>query len=229
MATVAQIDQVKTTTAGNKSTATAAPTLGDLIVVFAHNSGRTEANAPTISDNNPVASTYTQIAASTKSTSADSMLLFIRNDLIKNTTTTIYTSTQSGDTGGGLIVFRVTGMSRAGPSAVRQTGEQNNQSAGTPSITMGTAIRTDNPVIGCVHTSQSGTTNTAPPSGWPETGDSGYSTPSTGIEQATRDSGETNTTIAWTAATTSNFSALLVELESQRVVKRSPYPQLLAH
>jgi hypothetical protein len=227
MAAVTQLDQVKNTTAGNKSTAAVAVALGDLIVVIAHNTDLT--TAPTISDDNPVAATYTQVASATKVGSTDVMWAFVRNNPIKNTTLTIFTITQSGDTGGGLIVFKVTGMSRFGPSAIRQTGKQDNQGAGTPSITMGLAFLTANAGIGIVHTTQTGTTNTAPPTSWSETGDSGYNTPATGMEQVTRDSGETLTTIAWTAATTTQFSSLILELDTSPFHRVDPYRQLMTH
>jgi hypothetical protein len=229
MAAVTQLDQVKTTAAGNKSTAAVAVALGDLIIVVAHNSGRTTAQPPTISDNNPVAGTYTQVFSATKNTSADSQWWFVRNSPIKNTTTTTFTSTQSGDTGGGLIVFKITGMERFGPAAFRQTGKQDNAATGTPSITLGKAIMTENPCIGIVHTGQSGTTNTAPPTGWSETGDSGYGTPPTGVEQVKIDSGSTLTTVAWTAATTSGFSSTVAEFDSSHQRKVDPYRQLMAH
>jgi hypothetical protein len=93
---------------------------------------------------------------------------------------------------------------------------------------MGKAILTANACIGIVHTGQTGTTNTAPPTSWTELGDSGYSTPSTGMEQCHRNSGETNTTVAWTAATTSAFSSMLIELDTTHLLRRlNVYPQIL--
>jgi hypothetical protein len=227
MAAVTQLDRVATTTAGNKSTTSVAVTLGGFILIIAHNSGRTTAQVGTLSDDNPVSSTYTQITSATKNTSADSQWVFVRNKPIENTTNTIFTWTQSGDTGGGLVVFQITGMTMFGPGAIRQTGKQDNAGTGTPSITMGKAFLTGNAGIGQVHTGQTGTTNTAPPTSWTETGDAGYSTPSTGIESVTRNSGETNTTIAWTAATTSAFSSVLIELDTTFVPHRNPYVPLL--
>jgi hypothetical protein len=213
MAAVTRLGSSFTTTAGNK-TVTATPAVGDLIVVVVANSGRTTAQAPTITDNNS-SGTYTQVIAATKNGSADSLWVFVRTALIGSASSTIFTMTQSGDTGGGFgSVLKVTGMTKVGAAAVRQSLQANNQSTGTPSVTLASAILTTNPAIGAVLTGQTGTTNTAPPTGWAEHDDAGYSTPSTGREVCSIDSGSTLTTVAWTAATTSAFCALVVELDS---------------
>jgi hypothetical protein len=214
VAAVTTLGSSFTTTAGNK-TVTATPAVGDLIVAVVANSGRTTAQAPTITDNNS-SGTYTQVIAATKNSSADSMWVFVRDALVPAASSTIFTfAPVATDTGGGFAsVLKVTGMSKVGAAAVRQSLQANNQSTGTPSITLGAAILTTNPAIGAVMTGQTGTTNTAPPTGWAELNDSGYSTPSTGREVTSIDSGSTLTTVAWTAATTSAFCALVVELDA---------------
>jgi hypothetical protein len=213
VAAITRLGSSFTTTAGNK-TVTATPAVGDLIVACVANSGRTTAQAPTITDDNS-SGTYTQVIAATNASSADSHWVFVRDALIGSAVSTIFTMTQSGDTGGGFgSLLAISGMTKVGSAAVRQSLQANNQGTGTPSITLGAAILTTNPAIGFVMTNQTGTTNTAPPTGWAEQDDAGYSTPSTGREVATIASGSTLTTVAWTAATTSAFSALVVELDA---------------
>ena len=213
MATLTFVGSVKTTAAGAKTTTTAAPAVGDLIVVWAFNTGRTVAQVPTITDSQGGA--YTLIFSATKSASVDAAWLFVRNTFITSTTSTTYTTTPvATDTGGGLAVYRVAGMSRLRAAAVRQTGKQDNAATGTPSITLSQALLTTNATLGLVYTTQTGTTNTAPPTGWNESSDSGYSTPSTGVETIDRNSGSTLTTVPWTAATTSAFASMLVELDT---------------
>lgn len=229
MATCTLVQKISTTTAGAKTTTTAAPAIGDLIVVVAYNSGRTAAQAPTITDSQ--SGTYTQVQSGTKNSSADSHWIFIRTTLIAATTSTTYTSTPvATDTGGGLAVYRVAGMTLTGASAARQVGKQDNASTGTPSITMPAAILTANACIGMVHTTQTGTTNTAPPTGWTESADSGYGTPSSGTEIVHINSGETLTTVPWTAATTSAFGSMIVELDtSVPPPRRNPFIPLLSN
>lgn len=203
------------TTAGNK---TNTPTFnaGDLVIVVGGNSGRTTAQAPTVTDTLH-GGTYSQVAtAATTNTSADSMWIFIRDNFIDvpGTPTITWSPPGGADTGGGFRSYQVTGMARCGLNAVRQAGKQDNQAAGTPSITMGTAFLTGNAGVGIVITASNSAANTAPPTGWTENADAGYATPPTGFEIVKRDSGETNTTIAWTAATPSGFGSLMIELDT---------------
>ena len=232
MAAVTMPGGIFNTTAGNKATTALTVAASDLIVLFCYNSGRTTAQPPTVTDDNGGAA-YTQVASATKNASADSTWCFVRNTLLGSAAATIFSFTQSGDTGGGLQVYRISGMSKTGVTAVRQFKVASNQATGTPSVTMDAAILTTNPVLGSVFTTQTGTTNTAPPTGWTEDQDAGYSTPSTGREIVHIDSGSTLTTVAWTAATTSAFCAMVVELDASAAAAgqhpyRNPYPQLLA-
>jgi hypothetical protein len=202
------------TTAGNKTYAANSTQAGQLIVVVCANSGRTTANPPTITDNNDAWGQYDLVTAATKNTSADTMWLYIRRHFTTVSTPTTVTMAQSGDTGGGLWVYRLTSMKRCGLAAVRQSGKQDNQAAGTPSITLGQAILTTNPVVGSVMTGSNSTANTAPPTGWAENVDTGYNTPATGRESTGISSGSTLTTVAWTAATPSAFCSLVVEFDA---------------
>jgi hypothetical protein len=215
MASVTMPGGVFSTAAGNKTTSALTVAASDLIVLFCYNTGRTTAQPPVPTDDNGGAA-YTRISAvdATKNTSADSQWCFVRTTLLGSASATTFSFTQSGDSGGGMQVFRISGMTRTGASAVRQSAKADNQAAGTPSVTLPGAILTANPVLGSVLTTQTGTANTAAPTGWTEDQDAGYSTPSTGREVAHINSGETRTTVPWTAATTSAFCAVVVELDS---------------
>lgn len=207
------------TTAGNK-TASATPAVGDLLVAVCMNTGRTSAQPPTFSDTGAGGTWTRHGTAFVKNASADAGWIFVRDNLVASATSHTFNMTQSGDTGGGFAVFKITGMSKTGLSAIRQLGKQDNAATGTPSVTMGAAIITGNPVLGAVHTAQTGTANTAPPTGgYTETHDSGYNTPATGREICVRSSGETRTTVPWTAATTSAFGAVFVEFDAAAVVQ----------
>lgn len=212
------------TTAGNK-TVVATPAVGDLIVIVCANSGRTSAQAPTLTDNNS-SGTYTQVKAATKNTSADSMWVFVRTAVIPAASSTTFTFAPSGgaDSGGGLAVYRVTNNTGTGASAVRQSGSQDNQSAATPSITLSSPIVWDHAVIGGVFTGTNGSANSAPPSGFTEDVDQGYNTPASGLEAVSFGGGTQASTIAWTAATPSAFCSILVELQGPLAV---PGPSLV--
>lgn len=214
MAVVSSLGILFDTNTGNHAV-TATPALGDLIVIICANTGRTTAQPPTVTDNNTGGhGTYAQIVSSTKNTSADSMWIFIRVDTITSATSTIFTATQSGDTGGGLQVFKVTGMSIAGAKAARASGSQSNQAGSTtPAPAFPQAALTANACLGAVFNGTNPATLTAP-AGWTESQDVGYITPTTGLETAFRSSGVTLTTITWGSATTV-YCDVIVELDTK--------------
>jgi hypothetical protein len=223
MAGITYVGSSWTTTAGNKTVAVT-PAVGDLLLVFCGNSGRGAANPPTVTIS-VQGITFTRHATGyTKNTSADSGWVFVSDSLCTVASASTVTMTQSGDTGGGLHVFRVSGMTRSGLAAIRQVGKQDNAAAGTPSITMGAACLTGNPCFGMVHNGTNSTTTTAPPTSWSaDHFDNGYTTPANGTECTSRASGNTLTTIAWTAASASAFGSILVELDAS-VPDSGPLP-----
>lgn len=201
------------TTAGNKTLAVT-PAVGDLLLVICSNSGRTAAQPPTVTISVQGITFSRHATGYTKATNVDSGWVFVADSLCTIASASTVTMTQSGDTGGGFVLWRVSGMSRAGLGAILQVGKQDNAVAGTPSITMGAACLTGNPCFGVVHNGTNGTTTTAAPTSWTERVDTGYDTPSNGREACDRASGNTLTTIAWTAASATAFGSILVELDA---------------
>lgn len=205
------------TTAGNK-TVVLTPAVGDYLAVICANSGRTTAQAPTITDNNS-AGTYSLVGSATKATNVDSMWVYVRNTLIPAASaTTVTMAPVATDTGGGLGVFVLTGMYQVGLAGVRQFGKQDNIASGTPSVTLGGRIISGGTsahtsvLIGGVFTASNVTTNVVEPTGWTERADLGYNTPTSGIELCEDDSGTTSGLIVgWGGAAASAFCTVLVE------------------
>src|SRR3990170_2072154 len=110
MATVSSLGQTWTTTAGNK-TVVATPAVNDLIVVVHGMSGWGAGDASTITDNNAGGGgTYSKAmieGTSTGGGTAGMLLISIRTALITSATSTTFTCTNTGDTGGGLTVLKV--------------------------------------------------------------------------------------------------------------------------
>lgn len=213
MAVVSSLGITLNTTAGNH-TVVATPALLDLIVIVAANTGRIVAQAPTVTDNNTDGhGTYTLVTSATKLTNVDSMWVYIRTDAIQRAVSTTFTAATASDSGGGLQVFKVTGMSINGLKAARAVGKQDNQAGSTaPAPAFPQAALTANACIGAVFNGTSPATMTAPAS-WTESQDVGYATPTTGLETAFRSSGETGSTITWASATT-NYCDVIVELDT---------------
>jgi hypothetical protein len=214
MAVVSSLGSSLTTAAGAK-TVTATPALLDLIVVITCNSGRTTAQAGTLTDNNTDGhGTYQLITDFTTNTSADSMWIYVRSDAIQKAVSTVWTFTPTAtDTGGGLQVWKITGMTLASLAAVRQSGIQSNHATGTPAIALGVAALTTNPLIGAVMN----VTNPAAvtqPTGFASSLNTGWATPTEGVATSFASSGVTASTITWGGASASAFGSLVVEFSA---------------
>lgn len=194
------------------------PAVGDLLVVFVTK----EASAPetpmvSADLTSSVAPTgFTLIRTEGHAFGSHHVGVFVATALTTNTTSRTVTIASGADAGAGtnISVFSVSGMTRVGSAAVRQSGGQADQSAGTPAPAFGAAALTGNPCLGCIYnaTNPAGLTQ---PSGWSEGSDTGYTTGTvSGIETCFRDSGETGTTITWGSSSASAFASIIIELDT---------------
>lgn len=219
MAAVTHAGTTWNTTAGNKTVA-ATPAVGDLIVVIAATSG-IAGGTTNVSDNNSDGlGSYTQVDSDRTGFSTTGVLtVWVRNGLIGSASSTTFTATQASSTGGGLTVFRVSGMTRTGPLAVRGTGGQSSGTAATtPAPVLSLTPLTGNPVIGAVANGTSPATlipRSSP--AYSEASDLGYATPTTGLESMSVDSGETSATITWGGTSATAFASVAVELDTSSI------------
>jgi len=213
------------TTPGNKSVA---PTLvvGELIVVVQAHSAVTSGLG--ITDNQ--SGTYVQLGSyALNRSSADSLSIWVRTALVSSAVAhSISTTGATASTGGGLCAIRISGMTKAGSSAVKtsvggtaQFAKQENQATGTPAPVFPQTPSAEDLCIGAVLTQSNVTTNTVPPASWAELQDLGYNTPTTGIEIASRDSGQNAATVTWGGATPTGFASVVVELDTTGAVPPS--------
>lgn len=201
---------------GNR-TCTITPAVGDLFIVVCGVSANTN-TAPTCSDDN--GGTYSLITTAQKATSADTMSVFVRNQFLLNTTSTIVTVATGSNTSGAVHVIAVSGMFRTALDAIVQSARQENQAAGTPAPAFSASALTGNLTVGavCNATNPAGMTT---PTGWTERQDTGFNTPPIGLETVTRDSGFTGTTVTWGSASASAFCSLIVELDASAMTLMS--------
>jgi hypothetical protein len=224
MASFTSAGSAWTTTAGNK-TVTATPVAGDLIVVIVGTSG-VSGGTTAVSDNNSDGKgVYTQIVAAWSGFSTTGrMTMWVRNFLVGSASSTVFTATQAGSTGGGLEVCRISGMTRTGIGAVRGCGGQSSGTAGTTpapvllarngTVFSGTqAALTGNLCLGAVASGSSAPAIIGPAS-WTESIDLAYLTPATSLETAFRNSGETGSTITWGSGIANAFASMAVELDT---------------
>lgn len=198
------------TTAGNKTVAIT-PAVDDLLVVVAANTGTT--TDPTVTDDR--GGTYTRITGCVKNTSADEMHIYVRDKPCQQAVSHTVTMDVGGaGTGGGVWVCLVSGMAKYGANAVRQSAIQSNQAAaGTPTATFAFPINTNNLCVFGVFnaTNPAGMT---PPASFIERQDVGYNTPASGLEVATRDTGQNGLTLTAGGTSASAFCTLGVELDT---------------
>lgn len=213
MATWTEAGETWNTTAGNK-TVVATPASNDLIVVLA---GATSASTPTISvsDNNSDGNgTYFLIATSSGGGTGGLLRIYVRRNLIGSATSTTFTATIGTDTGGGLTVMRLSGMYHTGYGAVRQSAAESTQTENPPSIAFTQATLTGNPIFIGVLCEDNPATLT-PPTGFTETTDTGWATPTTGIHACFINSGATLSTYAYQAGgAATDHNEVAVELDA---------------
>jgi len=197
------------TTSGTK-TVTATPAVNDLIIIITAHSGNTATTAPT---DNQTGGTYTLVNTAVKATSADTMKVWVRDNLITSATSTIFTHAPGTTTGGGLVVIDCQGMDKAGSSAVVHSAIQSNIASGTPAPVLGATPSSANAIIGAVFNASNPAALTER-SGYTELYDSGYNNPVTGLEVMSRNSGETSATITWGSTSGSAFASIALELNS---------------
>ena len=206
------------TTAGSKAV-TATPALGDLIVVVAGTSGLAGGTTGVTDNNSGGAGTYTQVDADrTYGANTGVLTVWVRTALILSGTSTVFTAAQVGSSGGGLHVYRLSGMTLTGASAVRSAGGQSGQAAGgTPAPALNQAPVAQNPILIAVQ----GDANAAVmnPRGaaagqpvYSEGADAGYNTPTSGLGSAVLNSGEFATTLTFGGTTAPAFASTEIEL-----------------
>lgn len=222
MATWTKAGETWNTTAGNK-TVVATPAANDLIVVVAGASGMAGADdiSSVTDDNSDGLGTYTRLDTSTGGGTQGMLTVYVRDALVGSATSTTFTATISGDTGGGLTVMRLAGMaaSNVGASSYVQVKAQSNQTSNPPSLTFDAATDTANAILLAVFCEDNPAALT-PPSGFTEHTDTGYATPTSGIEVCAVNSGQTDSTYTWSGGAVTDHNDMGVEFSVSEFIPR---------
>lgn len=200
------------------------PAASDLIVVFVATTGSVSTGKASMTDSQGLG--FTLVTFARKNTSADSVYMFVANALAAASAMTV-TFACSDDSATGCIIspLRISGMSRVGLAAIRQTQTVFNGAAGTPAPAFAASCLTGNVTLGFVANAANPAT-IAEPAGWTEAADVGYATPTTGVQTVYRDSGFTGTTVTWGGTTGSAYALLLAELDTS--VASGLYPDAVS-
>ena len=216
MAAVTLLGTLFSTPAGVKTVFATA--VNDLIVlIIAHTGDATWAN-PT--DDNPDGLGAYTLVGSVVGNSTSALAIYVRNAAIGSASTTTFIAPDPGsDTGGGLSVLKVTGMSNYGIGAVRQSKSASIVAAPGSTGTWGSAKLTKNPIIGVlVDTS---TASVSPTTGYTELSRALYNTPYCQIEVQSINSGDTSSTMDWTG-TNITGQVMGIELNAPTVIDLDP-------
>jgi hypothetical protein len=205
-----------TTTNNSNRSVTISPAVDDLIVCVCFATGQTDWTNVTLTDDQ--GGTYTRLtgASAIFGVSTNMIAVWVRNSLVSTTSSHVitldFTTGSVGHSGAGLVAHKVTGMSRSGTSAILQAAKvDNGTNSTTPTVTLGSAASTSNALIGAV-ANVSNPAALTPPSSWTELLDTGFTSPTSGLETVSRDSGETASSIAW-GNISSRYGAAIVELD----------------
>jgi hypothetical protein len=206
------------TTAGNK-TVVDTPALNDLIVVMHGGSSFSAGDDSVTTDNNSDGlGTYYRIGDTTTPAAqgggtGGALWISVRNSLIGSATSTTFTATETGLSGGGLTVLRFSGMSRTGSSAVKQSIGESTATENPPTITFGATTLTGNPVILAVFGEDNPPALTSP-TGFTEAEDTGYTGPTSGIQVCWDDAGNTATLFSWSGGALTDHCEVGIELDT---------------
>jgi hypothetical protein len=202
---------------GNRSVTVTTAVSGSLLVAFVSLSANT-GTTPTMSDDHADGlGTWTRIGTALWGSSLNNSAVFVRDALLGSTDTSFVVTCASGSNSAGEIaVVEITGMSRAGSSAIRSSGSQADQASGTtPAPVLNQSALTENVTLASV---MSGDTTTIAPADWIARVEAGQSNPTTMVEVCTRDSGFTGTTITFGATQGTTFASWAIELDGSQAV-----------
>lgn len=200
---------------GSQASGAFTPAADDLLLVAVYASGSAAAT-PTLSSS-VGGKTFSLVgSAAGKATSADTLYLFVADQLASATSQTVTFDTTDNVTGTVMNLYQVSGVTVTGTTAIRQFGKQENQASGaTPAVTLSGACQTGNPVIAAHYNA-----STAPtiPSGWTAGATATHSAPTQRGSAYYRDSGETGSTITWGGTSLSDHCSIVAEIETATVV-----------
>lgn len=181
------------------------PAANDLLVVVIRNSGT--ALTPIVSSSDGISFVETLLGSSTQSYAVAEQL----TNAVSQTVSVDWTG--DATTGATFEVIRISGMSRVGLNAVRQESRASGVAAVTPTVDFGVAALTDNPIIAMLGNANN-PAGVTPPTNWTESADTGYNTPTNGLETGFRNSGFTGTTVTWGSSSASDWRVAIFEFDT---------------
>ena len=207
------IATASTTTSTSYVSGSFQPAANDLLLLFVTKSGSINVGEVFDSFNG----SWVLVTSALKADSFDLVLCFIRTTPAGTGATTVtYDCTGDVATGCILQVARISGMSKFGLEAVRQSTKWINRPAGAiPKSVFGSACLTVNPILAMMGNASNPCGVTAPTGVlWTLHSDTGYAGPATGAAYASTDTGFKLLTFSWGSASATAFAAMALELDT---------------
>lgn len=162
---------------------------------------------------------FTLVTSAQWGTGANTLYAFIANGAVSSASAVkaFFNCSQDAATGAVIQMAQITGMSRTGLSAIRQSAvDQNNTASTVPLCTWGVSSLTANACLAAV-AYNSTVAAALPMTSWTERADTAYATPSTALEYFTRDSGNVSTTVSSGAPVSSLSAMIAIELNTSTI------------
>jgi hypothetical protein len=215
-----------TTDGTSFTTGSFTPAAGDLLIALVSATGTVAAGS--MSDSQGLG--WTKVDSGVYNTSADTYYVFIANALAAaSSMTATFDCTGDSATGANVMIVRVSGMTKTGASALRQSAKVQNQTVSPIAIpSLAQNALTTNPTIEMF---AGGENEATFPAGWTDQSHINYATPNGFAQYHTRDSGFTGTSTGWSDTLSTPYGIILLELDASGVVylyvpNRIPNPRV---
>jgi hypothetical protein len=206
--TFAQLAAMSTSTSNTSSYAGTAgtPNAGDLLICGVVATATVAAGTMTGTW------TWKKLTSFTKNSGADTIYIFWAYASAATSTTPTFDCTGDNASACSIYCYRVTGSEGVQVPSIRQIATATGTAA-NPSVAMKAAIDTNNGCIGFAANGTNSAVQWTAPTNWIEGGEVTLGTsPAGSFEGASRASGETLSTIAWTNANTTAWGIIVLEL-----------------
>lgn len=196
------------------------PAIGDLCVGFLAATGTVDTGPTFVAS---AGETFSLQLTVLRGAGADRLYVFVANALTAAATSRSITANTPNDSATGTViaVYSISGMTRVGASAIRQSGQQDNQAgATTPAPAFSAAVLTGNPtIVAVMNASNPAALNLT---SWTEGSDTGYTTPPTGLQSCFRDSGFTGTALTYDGPSATAFGSIAIEFDTSVLAAGHP-------
>lgn len=162
--------------------------------------------------------TWNKLTSFTFNGGVDTVYIFYAYAESATLTTPVFDCTGDNATGACIHGSKLTGAYGVKSPSLRQYKTATGNTA-NPSITLDYAPLSTNALLGVAVNKTNSATQWTAPTSWFERAEVSHAGPTTSFSVATRNSGETSSTLSWTNASTSNWGLIVLEIWADPMYK----------